>query len=64
MEKNAHGVNAITARAIDFLGRHKDQPFFPELAHNSIHAPIMAPKALVEKHRAPGLAAIDRRTTR
>src|SRR5688500_5114342 len=51
-EKDAHGVNAITERAIGFLQRHKDTPFFLELAHNSIHAPIMAPRALVEKHRA------------
>ncbi|WP_414663642.1 sulfatase [Horticoccus sp. 23ND18S-11] len=54
-EKDAHGVEAITTRAIDFIERHRRQPFFLELSHNSIHAPIMAPKALVEKHRArPG----------
>jgi arylsulfatase A-like enzyme len=50
-EKDAHGVQAITARAVDFLMRHKDKPFFLELAHNSIHSPIMAPKALVKKYR-------------
>ena len=54
-EKDAHGVEAITQRAIDFMTRHRAKPFFLELAHNSIHAPIMAPRALVEKHRArPG----------
>jgi arylsulfatase A-like enzyme len=54
-EKDAHGVEAITQRALDFLERQRDKPFFLELAHNSIHAPIMAPRALVEKHRArPG----------
>jgi arylsulfatase A-like enzyme len=51
-EKDAHGIDAITTRALDFLTRHRDKPFFLELAHNSIHSPIMAPKALVEKHRA------------
>jgi arylsulfatase A-like enzyme len=51
-ERDAHGVEAITARAIDFLGRHRDKPFFLYLAHNSIHSPIMAPRALVEKHKA------------
>jgi arylsulfatase A-like enzyme len=51
-ERDAHGVEAITTRALDFLQRHRDKPFFLELAHNSIHAPIMAPRALVEKHRA------------
>ena len=51
-EKDAHGVEAITVRAIDFMTRHRDQPFFLYLAHNSIHSPIMAPRALVEKYRA------------
>jgi arylsulfatase A len=54
-EKDAHGVDVITQRAIDFLQRHRTKPFFLELTHNSIHSPIMAPRALVEKHRArPG----------
>jgi arylsulfatase A-like enzyme len=51
-EKDAHGVEAITTRALDFLGRHRQRPFFLYLAHNSIHSPIMAPRTLVEKHRA------------
>lgn len=54
-ERDAHGVEAITMRALDFLQRQRHRPFFLELAHNSIHAPVMAPRALVEKHRArPG----------
>jgi arylsulfatase A len=54
-EKDAHGVEAITARALDFLERHRTQPFFLYLPHNTIHSPIMAPRALVAKHRArPG----------
>ncbi len=50
-EKDAHGVEAITMRAFDFMTRHRDRPFFLYLTHNSIHAPLMAPKALVEKYR-------------
>ncbi len=54
-EKDAHGVEAITTHALDFLERHRDRPFFLYLPHNSIHSPIMAPRALVEKHRTrPG----------
>ncbi|MBP7143351.1 MAG: sulfatase, partial [Opitutaceae bacterium] len=49
-EKDAHGVEAITQHALDFLERNRDKPFFLELAHNSIHAPVMAPKAMVEKY--------------
>ncbi len=59
-EKDAHGVEAITTRALDFLERNRTKPFFLYLAHNSIHAPIMAPRALVEKHKArPGAGAPD-----
>jgi arylsulfatase A-like enzyme len=51
-EQDAHGVEAITVRALDFLERHRDRPFFLYLPHNTIHSPIMAPRALVAKHRA------------
>lgn len=51
-EGDAHGVEAITTRAIDFLKRHRDKPFFLELAHNSVHAPVMAPSARVAKFKA------------
>src|SRR5436190_2361976 len=50
-EKDAHGVEQVTQRALQFLDQHKGEPFFLEIAHNSIHAPILAPKALVEKYR-------------
>jgi len=50
-EQDAHGVEKITERALAFLEKYRARPFFLELAHNSIHAPIMAPKAVVEKHR-------------
>ena len=50
-EADAHNVGTITSHALDFLARHRDQPFFLELSHNSIHAPVMAPRALVEKYR-------------
>lgn len=49
-EKDAHGVEKITQHALDFLERNRDKPFFLELAHNSIHAPVMAPKAVLEKY--------------
>ncbi len=54
-ESDAHGVASTTERALDFLERHRAKPFFLYLPHNSIHAPVMAPRALVEKYRArPG----------
>jgi hypothetical protein len=54
-EADAHGVEAITNLALDFIERHQRLPFFLYLPHNTIHAPVMAPRALVEKYRArPG----------
>lgn len=54
-ECDAHGVESTTARALEFIERHRAWPFFLYLPHNTIHAPVMAPRALVEKHRArPG----------
>lgn len=50
-ETDAHGVEKLTRLALQFLAKHRAQPFFLELAHNSIHAPIMAPRALVQKYR-------------
>ncbi len=50
-EADAHGVRAITIRALDFIERHKDRPFFLFLAPNAVHSPVMAPAALVEKYK-------------
>ncbi|MBL9186182.1 MAG: sulfatase [Opitutaceae bacterium] len=54
-ESDAHGVESTTARALEFIERHRARPFFLYLPHNTIHAPVMAPRALVAKYRArPG----------
>lgn len=54
-EKDAHNVEKITQRAIRFLTEHRGEPFFLEVAHNSIHMEIMERASLVAKHRArPG----------
>ncbi len=54
-ENDAHGVESTTARALSFIERHRESPFFLYLPHNSIHAPVMAPRARVENYRArPG----------
>ena len=38
---DAHRVREITDRAITFMNRHRDEPFFCYVAHSSIHMPIM-----------------------
>jgi len=54
-QSDAHHVEEITQRSLAFLDKHRDEPFFLLMAHNSIHAPIMSKARLVEKHKArPG----------
>ena len=50
-EKDAHNVDLITEKSLEFLERNKDKPFFLYVAHNTIHAPIMGKKKLVEKYK-------------
>ena len=57
----------LTDRAVDFLERHRDQPFFLYLPHFGVHAPHEAKAELVDKfsqkapvggHRNPTYAAM------
>ncbi len=41
----------LTDKAVDFLGRHKDEPFFLELAHFGVHSPYEAKPELVARFR-------------
>lgn len=53
-EHDAHNVQAITDRAVRFLAEHRSEPFFLLLSHNTIHAPVMAPRTLVDKYPPGG----------
>ena len=57
----------LTDRAVDFIRRHKDEPFFLYLPHFAVHAPLDAKPELIEKfksktpvggHRNPTYAAM------
>jgi arylsulfatase A-like enzyme len=39
----------LTDKAVDFMTRHKDQPFFLSLHHFGVHAPYQAKKDLIAK---------------
>jgi len=51
-EKDAHNVELLTQKSLEFLERNKDDEFFLYVAHNTIHDPIMGKKKLVEKYKA------------
>ncbi len=46
----------LAAETIEFIGSHRDRPFFAYLAFYSVHTPLMAPDDLVEKYRAKSVA--------
>jgi len=48
------GVDWLTDQAIDFIERHRDQPFFVYLSHHTIHGPVVAPEDLVQEYRKQG----------
>ena len=46
----------LTDRAVDFITRHKDQPFFLYLPHFGVHSPHQAKPELIEKFKPkPGV---------
>jgi arylsulfatase A-like enzyme len=49
---DAQSADAITARAIDFIRAHRDQPFFCYVPHNVVHRPLYEEEELVAKYRA------------
>jgi len=49
-EKDAHNVEMITKKSLDFLEKNKDKPFFLYVPHNTIHNPLLGKRKLVEKY--------------
>lgn len=47
-------TNNLSERAIEFVRRHKDEPFFLHLAHYAPHRPIGAPQELVDYYLGKG----------
>ena len=58
-EVDPHNVQAITDRAVDFMERHSETPFFLYLPHNSIHEPIIESRDRVARYR--GDASLGKR---
>jgi arylsulfatase A-like enzyme len=65
--KGTYLADWITDRSVDFIERHKNEPFFLYVAHFGVHSPFHAKKELVEKfkdrkavggHRDPTYAAM------
>ena len=50
-------ADPLTEKALAFLERHQDEPFFLYLPHNLVHTPLLAKEALLAKYetKAAGL---------
>jgi arylsulfatase A-like enzyme len=46
--KEQYLADFLTDRAVDFIGRHKDKPFFLYLPHFAVHTPIQAKADYIE----------------
>jgi arylsulfatase A-like enzyme len=54
--KGQYLADFLTDRAVDFITRHKDEPFFLYLPHFAVHSPHQAKPELIEKFKPkPGV---------
>jgi arylsulfatase A-like enzyme len=53
-------TDTLAGRAVDFIGRHRDRPFFLYLAFNAVHTPMHATRKYLD--RFARIADPDRRT--
>ena len=54
--KDTYLADFLTDKAVDFIQRKKDSPFFLYLPHFGVHSPYQAKKELIEKFKAkPGV---------
>lgn len=54
--EGAYLADFLTDKGVDFITRHKDQPFFLYLPHFGVHAPHQAKPELIEKFKGkPGV---------
>ncbi|MBN1421266.1 MAG: sulfatase [Planctomycetes bacterium] len=53
----------LTDRAVDFIRRHRDHPFFLYLPHFAVHSPFQAKKDLIERFRPKAAAGGHRDPT-
>ena len=49
IKEKGYLTTRITDEAVDFINRHKEQPFFLYVAYNAVHAPPEAPEEDIKK---------------
>lgn len=56
-------TDALTDKAIEFIDKQDDQPFFLTLSHYAVHTPIQAPQPLIDKYTAKKQALYGEETS-
>ncbi len=56
-ENDAHNVDTITSRSIEFIEKNNDKAFFLIISHNTIHDPLMEKSLSISKYE--GLEATE-----
>lgn len=51
VDEPAYLTEAFTREAVDYIGRHKDEPFFLYVAYNAPHTPLQATKKYLDRYR-------------
>ena len=60
-ENDWHHVREITERALSFIEKNRENPFFCYIAHNSIHAPEIEKQGQIDKYNQRNSAEIGGR---
>lgn len=60
VDEKEYLTDALTREAVDFIGRHREHPFFLYLAYNAVHAPMQASAKYLDRFQ--GIQAEPRRT--
>jgi len=55
-EDGQYLTDVFTEHAIDFVRRHREEPFFLHLCHYAPHRPLSAPEEVIARYRAEGIA--------
>lgn len=51
VDEPAYLTEAFTREAVDYIGRHKSEPFFLYLAYNAPHTPLQVTKKYLDRYR-------------
>jgi len=51
-ENDAHNVEIITKKSLEFIEKNRENPFFLYMSHNTIHDPLMEKQKRINKYKA------------